>query len=60
MVIAKKLAELEENDDQPIKFGPPKKRLTSFLPGASLIGALVDQLNLELSTNGQVLWLFKP
>ena len=58
-VLAAKLAEIDEKL-QPITLGRPKKKILGFLPGASLISNIIDLISIELLSNGQPLWLFRP
>ncbi len=58
--LARKVAELEENTDLPVNFGPPKKKLAGIIPGGNVLWKLGELLSLELSNAGQVLWLFRP
>ncbi len=58
-VVAAKLAEIDEKL-QPITLGKPKKKILGFIPGSELIFKLTDLISLELSSAGQVLWLFRP
>ena len=58
-VVAAKLAEIDE-DLQPITLGRPKKKILGLIPGSELIFKISDLISLELSSNGQILWLFRP
>ncbi len=58
-LLAAKLADLDEKI-KPITLGRPKKKLIGFLPGGSAISKILEVLSMELSTSGQILWLFKP
>ena len=58
--LAAKLAGLDEEETQPVTLGKPKKKLIGLLPGGKIISKVFDQLSLELSSNGQILWLFRP
>ena len=59
LLLAIKLAKLDEKT-KPITFGRSKKKLLGLLPGGRLIQSLLDQIKLELDSNGQILWLYKP
>ncbi len=59
LLLAIKLAKLDEKT-KPITFGRSKKKLLGLLPGGRLIQSLFDQIKLELDSNGQILWLYKP
>ncbi|MFL0792274.1 MAG: signal peptide peptidase SppA, partial [Prochlorococcus sp.] len=58
--LAARLAGLDEENSRPLTLGRPKKKISNLLPGSRLISELFEHLNLELSTAGQVLWLFRP
>ncbi len=58
-LLAAKIAGLDDKL-QPITLGKPKKKLLGLLPGSKLIANLLEQLQMELSNNGHVLWLFRP
>ena len=58
--LAAKLAELDDENIRPVTLGKPKKKLIGFLPGSKLISNLFEIINMELTNNGQILWLFKP
>ncbi len=58
-VLTAKLADLDEKIE-PITLGKPKKKILGFLPGSHLIFKLEEFLNMEISSNGQILWLFRP
>ncbi len=58
-LLAAKLADLDEKL-QPITLGKPKKKLLAFLPGGKILSKILEQLQMELSNNGHVLWLFRP
>jgi protease-4 len=58
-LLAAKLADLDEKLN-PITLGKPKKKLIGLLPGGSAISKILEILSMELSTSGQILWLFKP
>jgi protease-4 len=59
LLLAIKLAKLDEKT-KPITFGRSKKKLLGLLPGGRLIQGLLDQIKLEMDSNGQILWLYKP
>ena len=59
LLLAINLAKLDEKT-KPITFGRSKKKLLGLLPGGRLIQSLLDQIKLELDSNGQILWLYKP
>ena len=58
-ILATKLADLDEKLE-PITLGRPKKKLIGLLPGGKTLSNLLEMLNLEICTNGQPLWLFRP
>tara|TARA_Y100001968_G_scaffold299276_1_gene309778 strand:+ start:17 stop:826 length:810 start_codon:yes stop_codon:yes gene_type:complete len=58
-VVAAKLADIDEKL-QPITLGKPKKKILGFIPGSELFFKATDLINLELSSNGRILWLFCP
>ncbi len=58
-ILATKLADLDEKL-QPITLGRPKKKLIGLLPGGTILSKLLEIINMEISTNGQLLWLFRP
>ncbi len=58
-LLAAKLANLDEKL-QPITLGKPKKKLIGLLPGGSIISKLFENILMELTNNGQILWLYKP
>ncbi|KGG16374.1 MULTISPECIES: signal peptide peptidase SppA [unclassified Prochlorococcus] len=58
-LLAAELADLDEKL-QPITLGRPKKKLIGLLPGGSMIASLIELISIEFSTNGQILWLFRP
>ena len=58
-LLAAKLADLDEKL-QPITLGKPKKKFLGFLPGGKILSNILDQLQMELSNNGLLLWLFRP
>lgn len=58
--LAARIAGLDEENSRPLTLGRPKKKLSNLLPGSTLLAALFEHLNLELSNSGQVLWLFRP
>ncbi|ABX09198.1 signal peptide peptidase SppA [Prochlorococcus marinus] len=58
-LLAAKLADLDEKL-QPITLGRPKKKLLGLLPGGNILRNLVEQVTMELSNSGQILWLFRP
>ena len=59
LLLAIKLAKLDEKT-KPITFGRSKKKLLGLIPGGRLIQSLLDRIKLELGSNGQILWLYKP
>ena len=58
--LAAELAGLDPEKTQPITFGKPPRKLLGLLPGATLLQQLSQSLRLELSWNGQPLWLHRP
>ncbi|WP_320664904.1 signal peptide peptidase SppA [Prochlorococcus sp. MIT 1223] len=58
-IVAANLAEIDDKIE-PITLGKPKKKILGFLPGSSFLFNLAELINMELSSNGQILWLFKP
>ena len=58
-VVAAKLANIDEKL-QPITLGKPKKKILGFIPGSDVVFKIFDLINVELASNGQVLWLFRP
>jgi len=58
-LLAIDMANLDEKT-KIINFGKPKKKLFGFLPGNHLISNLINDLSLELESNGHILWLFRP
>ena len=58
-VFTAKLADIDENL-QPITLGRPKKKIFGFIPGSDAFLNIIDSINLEFSSNGQLLWLFRP
>ncbi len=59
-LLAAKLANLDEENTQPITFGRTKKKLMGLIPGNQLLNQLIEMLNIELTNSGQILWLYKP
>ena len=55
---AAELADIDKNM-QPITLERPKKKLLGLLPGGQILIKFFEILSMEISTNGQVLWLFK-
>ncbi len=58
--LAAKLADLDEENTQPITFGRPKKKLMGLLPGSHSLFKFIENLSVEIENNGQILWLFRP
>ena len=58
--LAAKLANLDEKHTRTINLGRPKKKLLSFLPGSKLLYKFFNLIDIEISTNGQPLWLYSP
>ncbi|WP_269623249.1 signal peptide peptidase SppA [Prochlorococcus marinus] len=58
-LLAAQLADLDDKI-KPITLGKPKKKLMNLLPGSRIFSKLMDLIEMELSSNGQILWLFKP
>jgi protease-4 len=58
--LAADLAGLDESKTRPVTFGKPPRRLSSLIPGRSLLGQLHQALSLELAWRGQPLWLWRP
>tara|TARA_Y100001968_G_scaffold320565_1_gene353673 strand:- start:8118 stop:8891 length:774 start_codon:yes stop_codon:yes gene_type:complete len=58
-VVAAKLAEIDEKLE-PITLGRPKKKILGFIPGSETIFKIIELIDMEVSSNGQILWLFKP
>ena len=58
-LLAIKIANLDEKT-KPITFGRTKKKILGIIPGGKVIENLLNQLNLELLSTGQLLWLYKP
>ncbi len=58
--LAAKLADLDEENTRIITFGKPKKKLLGLLPGGKALNKILDFLSIEIETNGQILWLFRP
>ena len=57
-LLAAKLANLDEKL-QPITLGKPKKKLIGLLPGGRIISKFLEQVFMELSTSGTILWLYR-
>ncbi len=58
-IIAAKLAEIDEKL-QPITLGKPKKKILGFIPASDALFKIADFLKMEITTNGQILWLYRP
>ncbi len=58
-LLAAKLADLDEKL-QPITLGKPKKKLIGLLPGGKFLSNILDQIEMEFSNHGHILWLFRP
>ena len=58
-VVAAKLANIDEKL-QPITLGRPKKKFLGFLPGSDLIFKMIDIIDIDFLSNGQLLWIFRP
>ena len=58
-LLAIKLADLDEKT-KPVNFGNPKKKLLGLIPRSLTFLNLLDQISLEIETNGQILWLYRP
>ena len=54
-----KLADLDEDNIRPITLGKPKKKLIGLLPGGKIISSFLELIKLEISSSGQILWLFR-
>lgn len=58
--LAARLAGLEEDEVRPVTLGQNRRRLSSLLPGSSVLGPLLEWAHLELMGSGQILWLHRP
>lgn len=58
--LAANIAGLDEDNTRPVTLGRQKKKLSNLIPGSKLISTMVEQLSLELSSSGKILWLFRP
>ena len=58
--LAAKLADLDLENIRPVTLGKPKKRFMGLIPGGRVLSKFVDLVEMELSSNGQILWLFRP
>jgi len=58
--LAASLADLDEKDVRSVTLGKPKKKIFGLIPGGSAIAKIIGWINLEISSNGQILWLYKP
>ena len=58
--VAAKLANIDTENIKPITLGRPKKKILGLIPGGNIIFNLLELIKLELSNNGQILWLFRP
>ncbi len=58
--LAARIAGLNEEETRLIKLGRQQKKLMGLIPGGRFLSKLFDLINLELSNNGQTLWLYKP
>ncbi|KGG14219.1 signal peptide peptidase SppA (protease IV) [Prochlorococcus sp. SS52] len=57
-LLAAELADLDQKV-RPITLGRPKKKLIGLLPGGKMFSKLLETISMELSTSGQILWLFR-
>ena len=59
-LLAAKLADLEEDNIKPITLGKPRKKLLGIIPGSKVISNLFELVNMEITSNGKILWLYRP
>ncbi len=57
--VLSKLANVDEKI-KPVTLGRPKKKILGFIPGGDALLRFIDLITTELSSNGQILWLFRP
>ncbi len=58
--LAAKLAELDEDKARTVNIGGPKKKLSGLIPGGHFLSKLFNLIAMELTSCGEVLWLFNP
>ncbi len=58
--IAAELAGLDESTTRLITVGNPKKKFAGIIPGGKILSDIEDFISLEITNNGNLLWLFRP